>query len=59
MIYISIIVILVSVILLLLFPNWVEFLRNIIKGILGLSGLWGFFNFLLNASSKFRQFVKL
>ncbi len=54
MIYISIIVILVSVILLLLFPNWVEFLRNIIKGILGLSGLWGFFNFLLNASSKFR-----
>ena len=59
MIYISIIIILVSVILLLLFPNWVEFLRNIIKGILGLSGLWGFFNFLLNASSKFRQFVKL
>ena len=52
--YISIIVFLVLIIILQMFPNIICWLKTCIKVIAGLSGLWGFCNFLLNLYSKFK-----
>ena len=50
---ISIIIVLIAVIFLLVFPNLKEYISNFIKSIAGLSGLWGFFNLILNVLTKF------
>ena len=58
-IYLSIILVLVSIIISKTLPNIIEWIKNTFLIIGSLSGVWGFFNFLLNISAKMRQLFKL
>lgn len=53
-IYVSIIIVLGTIILLQSFPNMVNWLKGFIQLIAASGGIWGFFNFILNLCSKFK-----
>lgn len=53
--FISIIVVLVGLIIVLVFPNIVNWLRKVIYFITSLGGLWGLINLILNIWSKIKK----
>ena len=58
-IYISIIVVLGTIIILQSFPNLVTWLKKVIQIICSLGGVWGFFNLILNFCSKSKSISKM
>lgn len=57
-IYISIIVVLVTILILQSFPNLVTWLKDVIKIICASGGLWGFLNLIINLCSKSKNISK-
>lgn len=57
-IYVSIIVVLVTILILQSFPNLVTWLKDVIKIICASGGLWGFLNLIINLCSKSKNISK-
>ena len=54
-VYISIIIVLIGVVLILVFPNIINWIKWIIKAIASMGGLWGLINLILNICNKIKK----